>query len=111
MIEKTVRPSGELGPGLQLVAAGDALDQQAGTFGFELRLEAFDGRFNFFAGRFLEREGFRRGREPGRSMQGVRDGFRSQGPIRREEQRFDNTGQVHPTIFWKTAPKGKKRSA
>ena len=90
------------------VTARDPLHHEAGTLRGQSGVELLDGGFDLGQGGLFVSGGFRRGRKLRRLMQGMRDGFGGQGPIRRKEQRFDNAGQVHPTIFWKTAPKGKR---
>lgn len=52
--------------------------------------------------------GFVRGSKPRRLVHGTRDGFGSQGSIGDKKQRFDDTGQVHPTIFKNLRQKGKR---
>jgi len=99
LLEEAVGPDGELGTRLQHVAAGDALDHKAGAFGFEFRAECFHRGLDFADGGFFAGRGFGGGRESRGAVQGVGDGFGSQGPIRGKEQRFDDARQVHPTIF------------
>jgi hypothetical protein len=98
-IEELVGPDGELGAGLELETSRDALDHEARSVGLELGAEEVEGGVDFAGADFLVGGGFGSGGKFGRLVEDVGDGFGSQGPIRGEEQRFDNTGQVHPTIF------------
>jgi len=108
LIEKPVRPDRELGPSLEDVPARDSLHHEARSIGGELRVQLLDGGVELGGSGLFIRARFRRGGKLRRLMQRVRDGFRGQGPIRGEKQRFDDAGQIHPIIFWKTATKGKR---
>jgi len=108
LLEKLVGPDGKFGSRLEQITARNSLHHQAGAFSSQLIIQLLDGGFHLGDGGLFVGRGFRRGRKLHRLVQGMGDGFGRQGPIRRVEQRFDDAGQVHPTIFWKTAPKGKR---
>lgn len=92
-----------------MVPARDALHHEARSVSLELPAQLLDGLLRLLEGDLFAGGGFGRGRKLHRLVQGMGDGFGSQRPIRGKKQRFDNTGQVHPTIFKNPQAKGKKR--
>jgi hypothetical protein len=98
-VEELVGPDGELGAGLELETAGDALDHEAGAIGFELGAEEVEGGLDFDGAASGVGRGFGGGRELGRLGESLGDGFGCERTIRGEEQGFDDARQVHQVIF------------
>lgn len=108
LIEQAVGPDGEFRAGLELVTSSDALHHQAGALGLVAGAELLHGFLDLRQGGFFEGHRLRRLGELGRLVHGVREGLGIQGSIRGKKQRFDDTGQVHPSIFKNPGQKGKR---
>ncbi len=99
LLEKPARPRGELAPCLEHIPASNSLHHQARAALGQPRLELGNGIFDFLRGALLVQRRLRRRGKAGRLHKSVRDGLGRQRPICREEQRLDDTGQIHSVIF------------
>jgi len=108
LIEETIGPHGKFWPGLELISATDILYHEARSCGLQLHIQLLDRSIHVSGSTLFVGGGFVRGSKPRRFIHGTRDGFGSQGSIGDKQQRFDDTGQVHPTIFKNLRQKGKR---
>jgi len=81
-IKEAIRPDRVIRTGLELIAACDPLDHEAGSLLGQLGIQLFDGLLDFIGSYFFEGSRFGRRRKSCGVVQGTRNRFGCEGSIR-----------------------------